>query len=157
MVFFKISGNTFKWIMALWPPFWFTGIRYDFVADDFKNVRVSMALRFYNKNIHGLQYGGNLFSMTDACHGIMLYRNLGPAYNVLDKSAHIDFVKSGKTKVILECAISDCDIEDIKQKTANGDKYFKEFTVHVRDLEGEVVATVVKTVYVRKKRPKPSF
>jgi acyl-coenzyme A thioesterase PaaI-like protein len=154
MNFFKISGNTFKWIMALWPPFWFTGIRYEFVADDFRKIRVTMALRFYNKNIHGIQYGGNLFSMTDACHGIMLFRNLGPSYNVLDKSAHIEFVKPGKTKVILDCVVTEADIQDIKQKTANGEKYLKEFTVHVKDLKDEIVATVYKTVYVRKKRPK---
>ncbi len=154
MSFFSISGNTFKWLMALWPPFWFTGIRYEYVSDDFREIRVGMALRFYNKNIHGLQYGGNLFSMTDACHGIMLFRNLGPAYNVLDKSAQIEFVRPGKGKVVLECTITDDDIADIKQKTANGDKYFKEFTVHVKDLEGEIVASVVKTVYIRQKRSK---
>ena len=152
MSFFSISGSTFKWLMALWPPLWFTGIRYEYISDDFRKIRVGMPLRFYNKNLHGLQYGGNLFSMTDACHAIMLFRNLGPGYKVLDKSAQIDFIKPGKSKVVVECEVTDDDIDEIKQKTEQGDKYFKEFIVHVKDLEGEIIATVVKTVYVRKKR-----
>jgi acyl-coenzyme A thioesterase PaaI-like protein len=139
--------------MYLWPPLWLTGIRFDHISHDFHHIRMTMALRFYNKNLHGIQYGGNLYSMTDPCHIIMILRNLGPSYRVLDKSAQIEFIKPGTSKVTANCIITEEDLVDIKEKTAGGEKYFKDFSVDIKDEAGELVATVIKTIYVRQKRP----
>ena len=56
---------------------------------------VQMRLRFYNRNYVGTHYGGNLFTMTDPFHMIMLMHRLGPGYNVWDQKAEITFLKPG--------------------------------------------------------------
>ena len=137
-------------------PLWFTGIGFDYISPDFRHIRITMGLRFYNKNLHGIQYGGNLYSMTDPCHIMMVLRNLGPGYRVLDKGAKIDFIKPGTSKVTADCIITEKDLADIKEKTASNEKYFKNFSVDITGEKGDVVARVVKTVYIRKKQSQPS-
>ncbi len=153
MNFFAISGTTLKRIMHFWPPLWFTGISFEHISPDYRHIRVAMAFRFYNKNLHGLQYGGNLYSMTDPCHIMMILRNLGPTYRVLDKGASIDFIRPGLSKVTADCMITEADLEDIKANTVNGDKYFKDFEIEIKDANNEIVAKVIKKMYIRKKKP----
>ena len=43
------------------------------------------------------------------------------------------------------------DIEDIRQRTAEGQKYEREFSAEVRNQSGELVAKVIRTVYIRLK------
>lgn len=152
MNIFTVSPNTLRHIMHWWPPFWFTGIRFDYISDDFRLMRMRMALRFYNKNLHGIQYGGNLYSMTDPCHIMMLLRNLGPDYRVLDKGAKIEFIRPGTTAVIANCSVTEDDLKDIYAKTESGNKYFKDFFIDINDEKGELVAKVTKTVYIRRKQ-----
>ena len=152
MNFFTTSASKIKWIMHLWPPFWFTGIRFDDISDDFRYIRISMPLRFYNKNLHGLQFGGSLYAMTDPCYLMMLLRNLGTGYRVLDKAAYIDYIKPGTSKVMAEFRLTDEDLKDIIAKTASGEKYFKDFNIEIKDTNNELVAKVVKTLYIRQKR-----
>lgn len=144
-----------SWLMAnlitLWPPFWFTGIRFTHISRDYRHITVRMALRFYNKNIIGIQYGGNLFSMSDPCYMMMLMTNLGSKYHIIDQSASIEFVKPGSGPVYVNCHLTQSDIDDIVNKTADGDKYLKQFITEVVDGEGEVVARVTRVVYIRLK------
>lgn len=151
MNFFTTPARVAKYFLNAWPPFWFTGIRVEKITSDFCYIRVGMRLRFYNKNLHGLQFGGSLYSMTDPCYLMMILRNLGPGYRVLDKSAHIDFIKPGRSKVVAEFRLSQEDLNDIKMHTETGEKYFKDFVTDVLDKKGELVARVTKTIYIRKK------
>jgi hypothetical protein len=47
--------------------------------------------------------------------------------------------------------LTDADLEDIRQHTNNGEKYFKEFSINITDQHNTVVAKVIKTIYIRKK------
>ena len=41
----------------------------------------------------------------------------------------------------------------ITEKTAGGEKYFKDFTIDIKDQHNELIARVVKTLYIRQKQP----
>ena len=123
------------------------------ISNDFKQVDLVIKLRFYNRNYINTQFGGSLFSMTDPFFTFMLLNQVGGKYIICDKSAFIDFVTYGKHDVKATLKITDEEIETIKRKTADGDKYFPEFYVNLVDAKtGEVVAHVKRTLYVRKKR-----
>ena len=151
MKLFFFSATKIKWLIRLWPPLWFTGIRFDYIAQDFRHIRVSMPLRFYNKNLDGLQFGGSLYMMTDPCYLMMIARNLGDEYRVLDKAASIDYIKPGTSTVFADFVLAQDDVDDIIQNTAGGDKYFKDFTINIKNKQNELIATVIKTLYIRKK------
>lgn len=150
----KISSSPLgiKTVFRLWPPLWFTGIRFTEVSKDLRDITVIMKMRFYNKNIVGVHFGGSLFAMTDPVYMMMLMTNLGSDYIVWDSGAKIEFVKPGKGKVSARFALTQSDIDDILEQTKNGDKYFKTLPVDVTDESSEVVAKLERTLYIRQKR-----
>ena len=113
-----------------------------------------MKLTRLNRNWVGTHYGGSIFSMTDPFYMFMLINLLGSDYMVWDKSASIEFKKPGKTEMIANFSVSDKKLEQIIENTKDGSPYFTEFCVEVLDTDNEVVASVDKTIYVRKKKGK---
>ncbi|MBV1776318.1 DUF4442 domain-containing protein [Burkholderiaceae bacterium DAT-1] len=137
--------------MNLWPPFLFTGITTEKLAADYREAVIALKLHWYNRNAVGVHYGGSLFSMTDAWYVIMLMHNLGKDYFVWDKHASIDYISPGKGIVRARFHLSQAQIDEIRDRTANGEKYLPQFSVEVIDEQGELVARVVKTLYIRRK------
>ena len=54
-----------KFAFNIWPPFWGAGIRIVSISDDFREVKIRLKLRWWNKNANRTQYGGSIFSLTD--------------------------------------------------------------------------------------------
>jgi acyl-coenzyme A thioesterase PaaI-like protein len=140
--------------MNLWPPLFFAGIRITALSSDFKTARVQLTLRPWNKNAVGSHFGGSLFAMTDPFYMLMILAQLGNDYVVWDKAADIDFIKPGKGKVIADFSINQKLIDDIITKTANGEKYLPQIPVYIKDEQGDLVATLNRTLYIRRKKPK---
>lgn len=145
-------STLFRWMFSLYPPYFFTGIKLAFISRDFRELRVQMRLRWYNRNYVGTHFGGSLFAMTDPWYMLMLMQILGKDYIVWDRSGCIEFMKPGTGLVTCKFVVSDAMLADIKEKTANGEKYLPEFPVEVIDEKGDVVVTVKKGLYIRKKR-----
>ena len=137
--------------LNLYPPYLGAGIRVREISPDFRRVRVRMGLGWYNRNYVRTQFGGSLYSMTDPFFMLMLMQLLGRDYIVWDKAASIDFISPGKGPVHAEFRVDDELLAQIRQHTADGDKYLPELRVEVRDDEGTLVAIVHKTLYIRLK------
>lgn len=135
-------------IMNIWPPFLFSGIHIVELSDDFKFCKVVLKNWRCTKNVNGAQYGGSLFAMTDPIYTMMLMLILGKKYYVWDKEAEIEFKKPGLTKVFLECRINDQMLSDIYEHTKNGDKYFPIITNDLYDEQGNIIATITRTMYI---------
>ena len=138
--------------MSLWPPFLGAGIRVKHIAADYKEVVVSMKLRWYNRNYVGTHFGGSLAAMTDPFYMLMLIHILGSEYIVWDKTSTIDFIAPGRGTVTARFRLNDDQIAEIKNETASGNAYLPEFSVDIVNESGEVIATVKKILYVRKKQ-----
>jgi acyl-coenzyme A thioesterase PaaI-like protein len=139
-----------KW-MNLWPPFLGAGIKVRHLSPDLTSVHVEMKLRFWNRNYVGTHFGGSLFAMTDPFLMLMLLENLGPDYMVWDKSATIHFRKPAKGTVHVYFNIQQEEIEQIRLLATTERKVEPQFQVQIQDGEGNEIAIVEKTLYVRKK------
>jgi len=146
-----MSAKWLRRLINLWPPLFFSGIRATYISPDFRQVHVSLKLRFYNRNAVGTQFGGSLFAMTDPWYMLMLMHNLGDKYYVWDKSAEIDYMAPGRDHVSAHFELNQEQLEDICSQTASGDKYLPTFTVEVCDRQGQCVARVRRQLYVRLK------
>ena len=140
--------------LNLYPPYIGAGVTVAHIAEDWSLMTVKLTLRWYNRNYVGTHFGGNLFTMTDPFYMLMLMHRLGPAYKVWDQKAEITFVKPGKGTVVANMTVAEEQIEAIRAATVNGAKHFAEFDIDIVDEDGDVVATVHKTLYVREKPPK---
>ena len=121
------------------------------MSANYKEIIVHMKMRWYNRNYVNTHFGGSLYAMTDPFFMVMLIQVLGKQYIVWDKAVHIDFIKPGRGKVTARFIIKEEQIDNILEKTADGQKYLPEFSVDIKDEAGDTVARVTKTLYIRKK------
>jgi acyl-coenzyme A thioesterase PaaI-like protein len=139
--------------LRFYGPYFGAGVRITHISPDWRELRVEMKLRWYNRNIMGTQFGGSLYSMIDPHLMLLLMQLLGTEYTIWDKGAEIDFVRPGRGTVSATITISDAELEDIRRNTADGSKYLPEFHLHIVDDSGEIVAKVRKILYIRRKKP----
>ena len=138
-------------LWRFWPPFLFSGIRIVKLDPLFRYAKVKLKLSFCTANYLGTQYGGSLFSMTDPFYMLMLIKNLGKEYAVWDKSASISYLKPGKTDVFAEFSLSEEDLTLIRSALEKEDRLLWTRQIEIKDLAGDVIARVEKTISIKKK------
>ena len=143
------------WLYNFYPPYVGARIRIKEIAPDFSYFRSEMKLRFYNKNYVGVHFGGSLYSMCDPFFMLILLERLGSDYIVWDKAGNMIFVKPGTGKVVAEFRIPETEIQRIKDEIEVKKKGDYLFTTDVKNEEGEVIAKLEKTVYIRKRGKLP--
>lgn len=140
--------------VGLYPPYVAAGIRVP-VCDPAGGVyKAHMRLRFYNRNALGSHFGGSLYAMCDPFFALILVEQLGPGFEVWDKSAAIEFLKPGRGKVSATFEITPSKVAEIRESAASGEAVEPVFTVEVTDESDSVVARVTKTIHVKQKRAK---
>jgi predicted outer membrane repeat protein len=145
-------ARTARRLINCWPPFWGAGITVRTISADYRYIRVILKRTWFNRNYVGTQFGGAIYAMTDPFYMWMIMNNLGSDYIVWDKAAYIDFISPGKTALIADFSLEQSTIDRIKEKTATGQKYIFDLPVTIKNTNGEIVAKVIKTLYVRKKK-----
>lgn len=151
----KWTPRKLRFGLNIFPPYVGAGISIDHISSDWLEADVSMKLRWYNRNAVGTHFGGSLYSMVDPQLMLMLMGALGDEYIVWDQAASIRFRKPGKGRVRASIRLSEADLERIRAATAGGEPYRPEFDLVITGENGEVVAEVHKTIYVRRKNRAP--
>lgn len=142
----------FKFLWNLYPPFFFSGIHIRYVAPDWKEVIVELRKHFWTRNYVGTAFGGSLYAACDPFYMLMLIKILGVKdYIVWDKGAVIDFKKPGRSTITYRFMLTDQKIEGLLKEVEEKGKVLPEFTVNGVDTQGEVVVSIRKILYVRKK------
>jgi acyl-coenzyme A thioesterase PaaI-like protein len=147
----KLPPGVIRFIFNIWPPFRGAGIKVINISPDYLSVDVSLRMQLFNKNYAGVHFGGSLFAMIDPFFMVLLAKHLGPQYIVWDKAAHIAFKKPGKGTIHARCEYTLDEIASIRQETDRAGKYIFDRTVDLFNQQNEIVATIVKTIYVRHK------
>jgi acyl-coenzyme A thioesterase PaaI-like protein len=146
-----MKASTLRHLINLWPPLLFSGIRVTKLAPDYRSAETRLKLGWYNRNYVGVAFGGSLFAMTDPVYMLLLLKTLGPGYVVWDKAASIEYIAPGRGTVT-RFVLDDEALAAIRAATAGNDKHLAQFPVDIVDQQGAVVARVVRTVHVRRKK-----
>jgi len=133
-----------------YPPYVGAGIEVTSILPDASEIRVRMPLTEHNANLVGTHFGGSLYAMVDPHLMILLKLRLGPEYVVWDQSATIEFLRPGRGTVQATIRITDAEVEAIRASTVGGAKHLARWELSIEDAEGGLVATVLKTLYVRR-------
>lgn len=147
----RLSPNKFRLAINLYPPFRGAGIKVTFISPDFSTIHVVLKKTLLNTNYVGTHFGGSIYSMTDPFYMLILIKKLGTEFIVWDKAAHIDYVKPGKGTLTAAFTFSNDEIEHIRNASIAEKKYVFDKTVDVLNANGEVIARVTKTLYVKHK------
>jgi acyl-coenzyme A thioesterase PaaI-like protein len=151
----KVADRAPTWLIKelgnLWSPYLGAGIKVEKVSSNYRYLKVSLKKRWYNLNYVGTHFGGSIYAMVDPFYMLMLINNLGKEYIVWDKAAVINFLKPGRSDLYAEFVIDEDLLDDIRSETALGDKFVFDLPVQVFDKNGELIADIEKTLYVRRK------
>lgn len=141
-------------LVNLYPPYVGAGVSVRRREGDDHTIRVTMPLRFYNRNLFGTQFGGSLYSMCDPWFVFLLVRHLGPGYVVWDKAAAIEFLRPGRGRVSAAFHVPPERVEAIRAEVERDGKSEPVLEAEVVGEGGEVVARVRKHLWVkRNERP----
>ena len=140
-----------RWKLNFFPAYRGIGARVDYIAADFREVRIHLPLSWRTRNYVGSIFGGSLYGAIDPVYMIMLIHILGPGYVVWDKAATIHFRKPGRDTLYATFVIDDTEIEAIKAATAAGDPVDRTLPVSLTDRNGVVHFSAEKVLYIRKK------
>ncbi len=140
-----------RFILNRYRPYRGAGIKTRFISANYDHIKVSMALKWHNKNYFGTHFGGSLFSMTDAFYPLMLSNLLGKQYIIWDKEASIKYIKPGRGTVHCQFSLTDTDIMNIKEEIDKNEKmlFYREIEIH--DDKDNLIAIVKRTIYIKRK------
>lgn len=133
------------------PAYRGVGAWVDYIASDYREVRVRLPLSWRTRNYVGTIFGGSLYGAVDPVYMIMLLHILGREYLVWDKAATIRFRKPGRSTLYATFKIDDAEIEAIRAATADGASVDRTYHVQLVDAAGVVHVEVEKVIYVRRK------
>src|SRR3990170_5947540 len=91
----SLRSRLLRWKFNFFPALRGTGARVTYISEDYREVRVKLPLNWRTRNYVGTIYGGGLYGAGDPFFMVMLIRNLGPGYVVLDKAATNRLLKPG--------------------------------------------------------------
>jgi hypothetical protein len=146
-----IPAKLFRRLINLWPPFLAAGIHVVDASEDLRILTVELKRTWYNINYVGVQFGGSIYAMVDPFYMLMLMHNLGDDFIVWDQAARVSFMRPGRSALRARFQIDQQLLDEIKQRTASGEKYVFDLPVDIFDSQNEKVANVIKTLYVRVK------
>lgn len=147
----RLTPGRLRRAANVWPPFLFSGIRVLHLDDDWREVRVALRLRLWNRNYVGTQFGGSLFAMTDPWWMLLLMNRIGPGYVVWDRAAEIRFVSPGLGDVFAHVVLDDARVRAVRAAAdaEPGGVTREWFETDVVTLDGTVVARVRKQLHIR--------
>ncbi|HQR65891.1 MAG TPA: YiiD C-terminal domain-containing protein [Thermoanaerobaculia bacterium] len=135
----------------LYPPFLGMAIRVSYPKDDPYAIVVTAPLRLRNRNLFGTHFGGSLYAMADPFFVFILMKHLGAAYLVWDKRAAIEFLRPGRGRVTGRYRVPPEEIARVKALADAGETVEPVYVGEIRAEDGELVARVTKTLWIRKK------
>ncbi len=144
-----------KFLLNHYAPYKGAGISIDKIDLANYHIRVKMPLTRKNQNIVGVHFGGSLYSMVDPFYMLILMHHLGSRYIVWDKAANIQFLSPGRGTVYADIQLDPNEINHIKNLADNHAPVLRNYSLNIFDEAGLRIAEVQKTLYVRRKQPRP--
>ncbi|WP_180007043.1 MULTISPECIES: DUF4442 domain-containing protein [unclassified Acinetobacter] len=144
-----------KFLLNHYAPYKGAGISIDKIDLANYHIRVKMPLTRKNQNIVGVHFGGSLYSMVDPFYMLILMHHLGSRYIVWDKAANIQFLSPGRGTVYADIQLDPNEINHIKNLADNHAPVLRNYSLNIFDEAGLRIAEVQKTLYIRRKQPRP--
>ncbi|MBI3520453.1 MAG: DUF4442 domain-containing protein [Bacteroidetes bacterium] len=148
----KISENSLKWLMRLYPPMLFQRIWVQKIYKGFTGIDIKINRSFITSNLGKSTFGGTLFSATDPFYALLfgqIMQHKGLKITVWLKSATINYIKPGRTDLFYSLNITPEMISEMENALRNEGKFIKAYPIEIYDKKGELCVTATNEVYIR--------
>jgi acyl-coenzyme A thioesterase PaaI-like protein len=137
-----------RWGFNWFPAYRSTGARIEYVAHDWREVRIRLGLSWRTRNYVGTIFGGSMYGALDPVYMLMLIRLLGPGYEVWDKAATIRFRRPGRSTLRATFCLDDAEVEGIRRDVSAGGKTERRYSVDLVDATGQACASCEKVLSI---------
>lgn len=138
--------------MRFYPPLFFQRIWVKKFERGFTGVTVKVNRSVINTNYNKSIFGGTIFSATDPFYALLFDQVLqrrGYKVRVWLKSAHISYLKPGRTDLNFTISLNDEQIAEAEAALKTIGKFVKAYPMEIYNKHGELCATVMNEVYIR--------
>ncbi len=147
-----VTENMLKWAIRFYPPLFFQRIWVKEFDKGFVGVHVKISKSLLNINYNHSIFGGTIFSATDPFYALLfdqILKRRGFKTRVWLKSASIQYLKPGRSKLYFKISLSEEDIKEAEEALRSVGKFVKAFSLEILNSQGEVCAKVINEVYIR--------
>jgi acyl-coenzyme A thioesterase PaaI-like protein len=141
-----------RWRFNWYPAFRRTGARVIAMSDDLLECTVRLPLNRATRNLHGTIYGGSMYAAVDPVHAVMIAAHLGPDFHVWMKAARIEFKRPGRSDLFANVKLHHRELDELRSALTQAPKVDRDFSLSLADAAGEVAASFVLTVHVRRRQ-----
>lgn len=150
----KLSPMRLRWLMNMYPPLFFNGIRCIFVSEDYLSIRVRIWKNIFNTNFHGSIFGGTILCAVDPFFGVQFWQilnHIGEKTVVVVMAVEAQLKKPAMSSLILEFKLTDTDVLECKEALSARGKFVKSYPVEAKDNWGNVCAIAQVVVHIKRK------
>ncbi len=148
----KISENSLKWLMRLYPPMLFQRIWVKKIDKDFRGIDVKINRSLFTTNLGSATFGGTIFAATDPFYALLIgqiMQHKGFKITVWLKSAEIQYLKPARKDLHYSIKIDDEMIKEVEQAISNEGKFVKTYPIEIFDTTGDLCVIALNEVYIR--------
>jgi beta-lactamase class A len=145
-----------RWRFNFFPAYRSTGARIEYIAGDWREVRVRLPLSWRTRNYVGTIFGGSLYAAVDPIYMIMLIKLLGTRYEVWDKAATVQFRRPGRSTLRATFRLDGTELEAIEAEVGERGRSERRYAVELVDEAGEVCASCEKVLSIRARAGRPA-
>ena len=145
------NSRCWRWLANLSPAYSRTGATITYIAHNFQVVHIALPLNWKTRNHMNMIWGGSLYGAIDPIYGVMLWKLLGPRFDVVDKAATIHFRRPGRSTLYARFVIDDAELQSLHTALCNQNKLERHYQVELLDSSGSVHMVCDKTIHIRRK------
>jgi acyl-coenzyme A thioesterase PaaI-like protein len=148
----QLSENVLKWVMRLYPPFFFQRIWVRRFEKGFTAVEVKINRSLLNRNYNATIFGGTIFAAADPFYALMfdqILQRKGFKTVVWLKSASIQYIKPGRTALFFHISLNDQEIQEVETALIERGKFVRTYPVTIVNTSGETCAIMHNEVYIK--------
>lgn len=148
----NLSPRQARWMLNLYPPFLFHGIRVLGFGPDFRTCTVRVRRTLRTRNLQGTIFGGTIFSAADPIYPVMYWQILahrGRRAEAWLRQSTIRYLKPAASDLLLEFRLDAAEVDEVLARLEREGRVARLYTVQVLDAAGVECARIENEVYLR--------
>ena len=140
-----------RWGFNFFPTYRSTGAWITYIADDYREIRITLPFGWRTKNYVGTMFGGSMYAACDGVYMVMLIKALGRDYIVWDKSATLRYRKPARATLYGRFVLSPEGLDEIRRATASGEPVERPHRVQLTARDGTIHAEIEWLIHIRRR------
>jgi hypothetical protein len=151
----KLRSGIAKFLINLYPPMLFNGVRVLSVANDFTSLKLRIRKTIFTRNHSGSIFGGSLFSAVDPFYALLfwqIFQHEKIKCSTWLKSAEIKYLKPANKKLYAYLVISDEERSNAINMINEKGRFDAHFTIYLIDKQGVKYVEIKQLITLKLKQ-----